>query len=225
MRGAQRFLLAGLFALSACGFSPIYGSHTASQTPTAHALSSVYIDNIPDENGQNLRNKLIDRMYFEGRPEHPTARLSIVLDSSEADLGIQKDATASLRQLSLGAHYKLLDEDGGKLVDNYAHSIVIYSKLDAQYGTVASQRDAFNRALTEISEQIVNRLSLFYAETPPKPATKTFMSPDKSWTLSPNDLGDEEPGVPQTLPSTAPNESAPSDSASLPHMLQVPDGY
>jgi len=183
MRGVQRFFLAGLLALTACGFSPIYGSHKETNTPTSDALSAVAIENIADENGQKLRNKLIDRMYFHGRPQSPIARLSVSLNSNESDLGIQKDATASLRQLTFNADYQLSDAEGVELIHGSARSIVIYSKLDAQYGTLAAQRDAYNRAITEVSEQIVNRLSLYFAETPPPAHSPAVVTPDTSWSL------------------------------------------
>ena len=152
--------------LSACGFSPIYGSHD-NGAPVASALGNVQIANIPDRQGQQLRNHLIDRMHASGRPEHTDAKLEVALRSTEADLGIQKDATATRRELNMWADYTLRDSEGKQLVKGSAHSVVSYSKLSAQYGTVAAEQNAIDRALKEVGEQIVNRLSLYYAETSP----------------------------------------------------------
>ena len=159
-------LLTSVFCLlsAGCGFSPIYGAHGQGDNPVARELSNVYIENIPDSDGQFLRNKLIDRLYFNGRPAHPAARLAITLQSSENAMGVQKDATISRSQLVMGATYVLRDNDGRELFKGLARSLASYSKLDAQYGTLAAQRNAFERALGEISEQIVNRLSLYYAQ-------------------------------------------------------------
>jgi len=167
MKPFQRFALSGLFLLAACGFSPIYGSHGDEGTPVAEALSSVFISNIPNEDGQKLRNRLMDRMYFHGRPQDPLARLDVSLSSSESGLGIQKDATTSLSELTMNASYTLRGMDSKQLLAGTAKSIVIYSKLDAQYGTLAAQRNAYDRAITELCEQIVSRISLYYAQTPP----------------------------------------------------------
>ena len=163
MHKAQRFLLTGLFLLTACGFSPIYGSHEG-KGPVSEALSNVAIENIKDENGQYLRNKLIDRMYFHGRPQHPKATLSVSLKFSEVALGIQKDATASRSQLTLWANYVLRDQDGNELFKSKAHSVAFYNKIEAQYGQVATKRNTYERTLNEVAEQIVNGLSLYYAE-------------------------------------------------------------
>lgn len=156
-------VIAALFFLSACGFSPIYGSH-GSNAPVAEELSNVAIANIPDRNGQFLRNHLIDRIYFSGRPEKPTTSLKVLLRSTETDLGIQKDATASRRELNLWANYTLTDLVGNELLKGVAHSAVGYSKLDAQYGTLSAKENANERAIHEIGEQIVNRLGLYFAE-------------------------------------------------------------
>lgn len=149
--------------MTGCGFSPIYGAH-GGNTPTDKALSNVAIANIPDREGQILRNHLMDRMYFSGRPAHPDAELTITLRNTETDFGLQKDATTARRQLNLWAEYKLRSTDGRELLKGSAHSVVSFSKLDAQYGTMAAEENAFDRALNEVGEQIVNRLSLYYAE-------------------------------------------------------------
>jgi len=151
--------------LSGCGFSPVYGTHDKN-TPVAAALNNIRIANIPDRQGQLLRNHLIDRMYFSGRPKQPTSTLEVTLKSTEYDLGIQKDATASRRVLNLWAEYSLKDNDGKQLLKGKAHSSVSFSKLEAQYGTLAAQENAQERALNEVGEQIVNRLSVYFAEKP-----------------------------------------------------------
>ena len=167
MRFVKTSLLVPVFCLlTACGFSPIYGTHGGSggSGPVDAALNKVEIANIPDRNGQMLRNHLIDRMYFKGRPDHPEARLEVALTSTEAGLGIQKDATTTLYELTLTAKYTLKDMAGKELVSGTARSVVGFSQLDAQYGTLAARENATTRALDEVGEQIVNRLSLYLAE-------------------------------------------------------------
>lgn len=164
-------LLVGLACLAACGFSPIYGNHANTPAVTA-SLNNVFIEAIDGENGQFLRNKLMDRLYFHGRPAEPQAFLTVGLSSGEMGLGIQKDATTSRSQLNVNASYKLVGKDKKTLLSGTAHSVASYSKLTAQYGTLATQRGAHERALNEISEQIAGRLSLYYAEKERPSATK-----------------------------------------------------
>lgn len=150
--------------LSGCGFSPIYASGDEDSRTVKQSLSNIAIANIPDRHGQILRNHLIDRMYFDGRPSYPDSTLEISLRSSQKDLGVQKDASTFRRQLDLWADYTLRARNGKQLLKGTAHSAVGYSKLDAQFGTVAAEQNAMDRALKEVGEQIVNRLALYYAE-------------------------------------------------------------
>jgi LPS-assembly lipoprotein len=164
MRASSLLIPALCLLLVGCGFSPIYGSPGEGGVSVSKALGTVVIANIPDRHGQILRNHLIDRMYASGRPAQPAATLNVSLRSTQTDLGIQKDATTARRQFNLWADYTLLGADGKQLIKGTAHSVVSYSKLDAQYGTVAAEKNATERAIHEVGEQIVNRLSLYYAE-------------------------------------------------------------
>lgn len=168
------FLGAALFlSLSGCGFSPIYGSFEPSDNQVAADLGRVAIAGISDREGQELRNHLIDRMYRRGRPSDPIATLDVSLRNSEVDLGILKDSTAARREINMWAHFTLTDKSGQKLLSGDAHSIVGYAKLSAQYGTLASRDDAIDRAVNEVGEQIVNRVSLYYASAAVAPASKS----------------------------------------------------
>lgn len=167
-------------SLSACGFSPVYGPRDDKGVPVERALGFVAIDSIPDRHGQFLRNHLIDRFYTKGRPAQPTTRLSVALEESEEDLGLRKDATASRRQISVEAAYTLKNSTGRTLFSGAAHSVVNTSSFEAQYGTLAAQRDAYERALREVGEQIANRLSLYFAEHAPDeiPTYPSFLLPN-----------------------------------------------
>ena len=174
--------------LAGCGFSPVYGSHGRNE-PVSEALNSVSVANIPDRQGQVLRNHLIDRMYFKGRPEKPASALEVTLRSNEYDLGIQKDATASRRVLNLWADYVLRANDGKELIKGKAHSSVSYSKLEAQYGTLAAKENAQKRAINEVGEQIVNRLSVYFAEKPERAEPE---KPEKPKTKKPGKIKKEK---------------------------------
>ena len=60
--------------------------------------------------------------------------------------------------------YTLTDAKGKVLITGIAHSVANIAKLDQMYGTVASEQDANERTLHEVSEQIVNRVSLYFSE-------------------------------------------------------------
>ena len=152
--------------LAACGFHPVYGGSTA-KGPVAEQLNQVAIDNIADRQGQLLRNDLIDRMYGKGRPSQPLYRLVIKLHTTQEDVGTLANAVATLTELNTYADYTLNDLKGKEILHGSAHSVTSYSRLDNQYATLASHDSAVERTVGEVSEQIVNRLSLYFAEPPP----------------------------------------------------------
>jgi len=158
-------MLSAFLLLSGCGFHPIYGTHpTEDGVPVADDLNNVSIDNIPDHNGQILRNYLVDRMYGPNRPALPTFTLKVKIRSSEEDLGILANATSTRSLLNMYGDYTLVDAQGKTILTGTSHSVASFDLLDQMYATVASRDDAYDRTLHEVSEQIVNRLSLYFSE-------------------------------------------------------------
>jgi LPS-assembly lipoprotein len=151
--------------LAGCGFRPIYGSQSANgESSVAMELNNIAIDNIPDRDGQMLRNDLIDHLYGKNRPSKPAYVLKITVRSTEEDLGILANATATRSLIDMYGDYSLLDAKGKVLLKGTAHSVASFDKLDQIFSTVAARQDAHQRTLNEMSEQIVNRLSLFFSE-------------------------------------------------------------
>jgi LPS-assembly lipoprotein len=157
--------LSAFVLLSGCGFHAIYGDHTTSDgAPVAADLNNIAIDNISDRDGQLLRNDLIDRMYGLNRPSQPLYHLSVKIRFDIQDLGILANATATRSILNMYGDYTLTDAKGKILVTGTTHSVANIEKLDQIYGTVVSEDEAKERTLHEVSEQIVNRISLYFSE-------------------------------------------------------------
>src|SRR3954452_14938620 len=80
-----------LLLLAGCGFRPLYGSGAIVRDrgePGTVSLSDVQIEPIPNRRGQELRNRLIDRFYGDGRPASPTYALAVTnLRTSITKLG------------------------------------------------------------------------------------------------------------------------------------------
>ena len=151
--------------LTGCGFHPVYGTHGAEGgSPVALDLNNIAIENIPDRHGQILRNNLIDRMYGKNRPTQLLYTLKVKISDSEEDLGILANATSTRSLLNMHGDYSLVDARGQEILKGTTHSVASFDKLDQMYGTVAARQDAYDRTLHEISEQIVNRLSLYFSE-------------------------------------------------------------
>lgn len=162
-------LLAVLTGLAGCGFAPLYGKRGDGARTTEAALNQVQIATIPDRSGQMLRNRLMDRMYQDGRPVDAAYELNVRLSETEAGLGIRRDATASRTRLDTTAQYRLTRKsDGKELINQTIRASVSFNQLDAQYATLTAREDARARALNEIGEQIVNRLALYFGHDAPE---------------------------------------------------------
>lgn len=160
---AAAFAAASL-ALSGCGLHPLYGEQSAGRAVDGE-LQQVAIDLIPERNGQVLRNLLMDRFYLEGRPSRPDYRLAIRLSSTEENLGIRPDATATRSRVRINADVQLLSAKTGEVLYRAnARSIVSYDILQAQYATLVGQQDAFQRGLTQLSDDIRTRLAIHFEQ-------------------------------------------------------------
>ena len=191
-------LTAGLTAgLAACGFQPVYAdkNYRLSAPPSGSAdvtadLARVRLAPVresftndtqtqPGRGGQKLQNLLIDRMYPHGYPQQPGYTLEIALTSTETELGIQKDSSATRAELQMTAELVLKrsitaepaaalvkTSNGDELYRTKIRTRVAYSILDAQYGTLVARENAVDRGLEQVANEIVNRLSLYFSRDP-----------------------------------------------------------
>ncbi len=77
------------FALSACGFQPLYSRPHEGALSTAEHMATVSIAPLPDRIGQQLHNLLRDRMNPQGQPRNPDYELKIDLIESRQELSIR----------------------------------------------------------------------------------------------------------------------------------------
>ncbi|MSO73167.1 MAG: hypothetical protein EXQ84_06100 [Rhodospirillaceae bacterium] len=155
--------------LTGCGFAPLYGTHGAGSSPrVVEVFSKIAIHPLPDRDGIKLRQTLREQLQPQGLAGTPLYDLDVKLTRQVQELGIRKDATASRANLILTAVFTLT-EKGSALYSDRVTSIIGYNILDDQYATVATQADAENRAIREISETIKTRLAVYF-ERKAKPA-------------------------------------------------------
>ena len=155
-------LLLSLTLLPGCGYQPLYGANT----PAAQQWPVVQINNIPDRLGQQLRNRLIDRFYQDGRPASPEYTLDISLVPSVYKLGIALDDSATRAELSLAANYTLRNMQGAAVFTGTTTAVTNFNILRSQYATLIGEQDAYDRGVAQVSEDITRRVSLFFNRDP-----------------------------------------------------------
>ncbi len=168
-RGAARGIAAAVLvalalgAGSGCGFRPLYGSG-AVVGDVPEQLNQTEIAVIPDRTGQLLRVYLIEQMNPAGRPASPRYRLQASVQESQLPLGIQRDDTATRYNLILTAPFSLIEAGSNEvLLARTVRVITGYDFLNDQFATLTAERDARERALRQISEDIRTRVALYFA--------------------------------------------------------------
>lgn len=153
--------LAAVAALPACGFQPLYGTHGAT-AGVSEKLGQVDIAHIPERRGQQLRNLLIDRFYENQRPGSPLYRLDVTIQATEQKLALRKDASTDRAQLVIVAPFRLIDpRSGAVLMSAASRSLVAYNIIEEQYNALVNRDDAYERGLSQISEDITARVAMF----------------------------------------------------------------
>jgi LPS-assembly lipoprotein len=155
-------LLLCLTLLPGCGYQPLYGANT----PAAEQLPLVRINNIPDRLGQQLRNSLIDRFYQNGRPASPEYTLDVALIPTIFKLGIALDDSATRAELDVQANYTLRNAQGAAVLSGVTTSVTNFNILRGQYATLVAERDAYDRSVAQLSEDLTRRVSLFFNREP-----------------------------------------------------------
>jgi LPS-assembly lipoprotein len=151
--------LAAVLALgpAGCGFHPLYSKGGGGGGVSAET-AQIRINLIADRQGQMLRNALLQRLTPAGEPASPTYTLSVTLTASEGALGYRKDTFATLGNLSMAAQVALASERGS-LMSSGISTTVSFDYLGPRYASIAMERDAEDRAVTQLADLISNRVA------------------------------------------------------------------
>lgn len=165
----KRLLLLLLITLhstltTACGFTPLYGKHAGAGYGNEDLLQYVYIEGIPNQDGQILRNALIDRFYRAGRPGNPQYTLEVRdLEARRSDLDLTQTASSTREQMRAKAVMVLRDRITGQdLIHRPLSATASYNVLESEFSTRVSRQDARKNALDSLAMQIENQLTLYF---------------------------------------------------------------
>jgi LPS-assembly lipoprotein len=156
-------LLTVLLLAACAGFHPVYGVNKYTHTGVEEKLSTVEIANIPNREGQYLRNALIDRFYRESRPSNTKHTLIIQpIRETLIDLDITKSSDATRGQLRLDTVMQLQGSGGEILLTHPLRVITSYNILGSEFATRVTEDNARTNALDDLARQIETRLTLYF---------------------------------------------------------------
>ncbi|MCB1783588.1 MAG: hypothetical protein KDI13_06290 [Alphaproteobacteria bacterium] len=154
-----------LLVLPSCGFTPMYGTafQSKQQADIQAELAQVEIANIPNSEGQYLRNALIDRFYKDQRPENPRYTLKISqIRESKVDLDITKTSDATRGQLRLNTEMVLIDnQTEAAVLTRKLATVSSYNILSSEFATRVSEDNTRKNALDELARQAELQIGLY----------------------------------------------------------------
>ncbi|MEO0669447.1 MAG: LPS assembly lipoprotein LptE [Pseudomonadota bacterium] len=139
-------------ALAACGFTPVYGPGGAGSA----LQNRVLVDPPVDREGFLLVRQIEDRL---GRTDDAAYRLSVKLTLVQENRAIDPDGDIRRFHLIGTATYELREAVTGDIVRADAvDDFVGYSATGTTVATLAARRDAQERLMTILADQIVLQL-------------------------------------------------------------------
>lgn len=152
-------------ALAGCGFHPLYGERGDKTDP---ALNAVYVDIIPNRNGQLLRQALQARLNTD-ESLAKKYELSVAYAFTGEGIGVQSD-NSSDRTRYVGTAYWTLraaGPQGAKITSGSARQLDGANVLNAQFFYADLASDAINRRMSEaLADQIVQSLAVYFRAHP-----------------------------------------------------------
>lgn len=156
--------LLSLLTLSACGFHPVYGVNKYTAIGAEERFEQIQIVNIPNREGQYLRNALIDRFYRNGAPSTVNYILQITpVREQITELDITTDADTTRGQLRLDTQMILRDAHSKKVVlQRRLNTIASYNILGSEFATRVSEDNTRLNTLNDLARQIEQQISLYF---------------------------------------------------------------
>lgn len=152
--------------LSSCGFEPMYAApDSATQKSIQASYADIEIANIPDREGQYLRNALIDRLYVSGRPADARYVLEVEpLKRSLTSQAVQKDSTYTRSLMEYSTTMRLRDRktDYAVVLERKQRALGSYNLLDNQFATISSRDSLNDHLLDELADSIQTALALHF---------------------------------------------------------------
>jgi LPS-assembly lipoprotein len=152
-------------ACAGCGFHPLYAPGGSTQA----GLREVYVDVIPNRNGQLLRQALQRRLEGSEGGGNEHFELSVALTLASDAIGIQSDNSSSRTRYLGTAHWTLHKPGafGGKMASGTVRSLDGANVIDEQFFYSDLSGEAIQRRMGEnLADQIVQALAAYFRAHP-----------------------------------------------------------
>lgn len=156
----RAFLTLSALALAGCGFTPALGPGGSAES----LLGQVEIDDPSDVEGFALVRALEVRL---GRPEAPRYRLGADIRISEEGVGVLPDQTTTRFNVQGRVDYRLTEIATGETVaSGQVTNFTSYAATSTTVATTSARRDARDRLMAMLADQIVNDILMSARDFP-----------------------------------------------------------
>lgn len=153
----RRLFLTALLALGACGYTPAYGPGGDAQ-----ALRGAVSVAAPSDQASYALVRQLERRL--GQPQQVAYDLSYRVETRRLAVGITPEQETTRYHLVGEVNYSLSDRTGNVLQDGVVKSFTGYAATGSTVSTLTATRDAEERLMIILADQIVNRLAAGMAQ-------------------------------------------------------------
>ncbi|MBP0483738.1 LPS assembly lipoprotein LptE [Sagittula salina] len=162
---SRRLLLGALLAVAGCGFTPVYGPEGAGT-----ALLGKVALTAPGNDNTYAFNRRFEERLGRAREAAPYG-LSLRIETDTQDIGATSTGYTNRIRLIGRASYALIDASTGKTLHTArTNAFTGYSTTGSTVATRAAQRDATERLMVILADQVIDDLLLHTTDLP-GPAT------------------------------------------------------
>lgn len=150
----RRTVLAGVVALTltACGFTPVYGP----QGSGGPLQGSIKLNAPETRDNYQFNRRFEERM---GHAANPLYDLKVELKTSELGQGATSSGNTTRFRVNGYASYSL-SQDKAVLLTGKTSAFTGYSNTGSTVATMAAQRDAYERLMIILADQVIDDLIL-----------------------------------------------------------------
>ncbi len=194
---ATTALMAAPLLLSGCGFKPLYGEEKGGGAEVSTELKDIYVANIPERFGQQVRLALQAQMASDG-PEDPHKYKLLVHPSVSAEsIDIHGDNTTGRTRMLATAHWQLMTIEATPQLVTQGDTQTLdgYTSTYEQYfAQTMNMESTMGRIAQTLGEQVTQQVATWF-RTHAHPATISDDRP-KAYYPSPNVIPESEKGAP-----------------------------
>ncbi len=168
MKMKRFFVIALLFLLTACGFSPLYaqkdvsGSYGSAGVDIVSEMRQIKVEPISDRFGQLVRNNLLDSLTPTGVPSKPKYRLFVRLKRKSINLQALREDISATREMAIYQVEYSMKEGDKVLFRNESVAYASYDVLNNPYSTTVAQKKAEKEAAQIIADDISLRVGAYF---------------------------------------------------------------